>query len=77
MHYTIASIKDVQGVISVNFAKHGNGYMVYIHNRETHECTHRDFTKLNTAYDVFERLSRAIIMGNYNYEQRKQILEIT
>lgn len=75
MNYTKASLEDVQGNIEVNLDKDGNQYLVGIRHAETKEYTHKTFDTLESAYKVFEKLSKAIIMGDYSYEQRKSFLK--
>lgn len=74
MNYTIASIEDVRGTITVEFEKSGNKYLVGIYETETKEFTHKKYDEMETAYSVFEKLSKAIITGCYSYEDRKGML---
>lgn len=75
MSYTIATIDDVQGNISVNFDSVGNKYLVGLYNNETKEYTHMEYERQQEAYNVFERLSRAVVFGLYSYEQRKELVK--
>jgi hypothetical protein len=74
MSYTIGILEDVQGKITVNFDKNGNKYLIGIYHKETKEYTHNTFATHSEAYAVFEKLTRAILKGEYSYEQRKEMI---
>ena len=73
MDYTIASLEDAQGTMSLDFGKSGNKYKVSIHNKETKDYVHRLFAEMDKAYEVFEKISKHVIFGNYSYEDRKEL----
>lgn len=75
MNYTKAVLEDVQGNIEVNLDKDGNKYLVGLRHTETGEYTHKTFDTIEQAYEVFEKFSKAIVMGTHSYEQRKGFLK--
>jgi len=75
MHYTVAIIEDIQGNVKVNFDKTGNKFVVGLYNKKTKEYTAKIFNDTESGYLIFEKLSRAIIDGCYNYEDRKEMLK--
>lgn len=74
MNYTIATLKDVQGDIKVNFVVNGNQYYIGLYNEETDEYTTKTFDTIEEAQAVFNKFVSAILTGCYSYEQRKSWL---
>ena len=75
MSYTIASLTDIQGVLVVDFGKNGNMNEVSLYNIETKELSIKKFDKMEDAYIIFEKLSKAIIFGEYSEEVKRSWLK--
>jgi hypothetical protein len=71
MNYTIASMSDTRGDMSIDFDRNGNMYMICLRNTETNELTYKEFTNHADAVELFSKLSMAILTGCYSYEDRK------
>jgi hypothetical protein len=74
MSYTIASLEDVQGALSVDLGKTGNKYLVGIHNTVTREHTHKEFDSMEAAYTAFEKIARCVCMGLYTEREKREML---
>lgn len=74
MNYTIASLEDIQLGQTIDFDKDGNCYIIIIRNNETKETRTKRFENIGIAYEVFQRLTMAVLNGCYSFEQRAQIL---
>jgi hypothetical protein len=74
MHYTIASLEEVHGNLTLNLDSSGNKYVVGLYNKDTKEYTHTEFETIGNAYAVFETLARCICMSLYSYEEKKEML---
>ena len=74
MHYTIASLRDMQLQMGIELSKSGNKYQVSIHDNESGSFVHKDYKNHTDACAVFENLTKAVITGCYSYEQRKAMM---
>lgn len=74
MHYNIATLEQAHGVLSVNFDKCGNQYLVGIRNAETREYTHRTFDDIEQAARKFIELTEAILKGLGSEQWKRQLL---
>ena len=71
MIYTIATMSDTHGDMSIDFDKSGNMYLICLRNTETNELTYKEFADHADAVELFNKLSMAILTGCYSYEDRK------
>ena len=74
MHYTIATLKQAQGDLQINFDKCGNQYLVGIRNNDTKEYTHRTFDDIEQAVKKFNELSAMIIKGLFSEQDKRRFL---
>lgn len=74
MHYTIASLTDMQFDQQLDLIKSGNRYEVGLYNLATKEYCHKEFGNLDDAYKLFEKLSHCICFGDYSYDDRKAMM---
>lgn len=75
MNYEIASLKDVHNEVEISVIKDGNKYAVMLGKVWSSECHHNSFDNIEDAYAVFEKLSKAVVMGLYSWEDRVAILK--
>lgn len=75
MNYEIASLKDVHNDVEISVIVDGNEYVVMMMKKYARECHHRNFSSIEEAYAVFEKLSKAVVMGLYSWEDRVKILK--
>lgn len=75
MFYTIMVLDSVQDDLKVELNKNGNQYSVTLYDKHTRERTAKTFDELMDAIYVFERLTRAIGIGSFDYKTRKSWLE--
>ena len=74
MNYTIASLEDVQGTISLDLSKHGDLYLVSIYDRETKKSYNKQFRDKADAKKRFLEISGMILDGTYSTEGRVKAL---
>lgn len=75
MFYTIMILDSVHDGLKVELNKKGNQYSVTLYNEYVRERTTKTFDELMDAVCVFERLTRAIGTGSFDYKTRKSWLE--
>lgn len=75
MYYTVASTRDFNGMMEVDFDKKGNKYVVSLRNKGRNEFTAKTFDTLAEALEVYQWFVEAFITGCYSYEDRKSWLE--
>lgn len=75
MNYEIASLKDVHNDVEISVIVDGNEYVVMMMKKYAREYHHRNFASIEEAYAVFEKLSKAVVMGLYSWEDRLRILQ--
>lgn len=75
MYYAVASTRDFNGMMQVDFDKKGNKYVVSLRNKGRGEYTFRTFDTLMEALAVYQRFVEAFITGCYSYEDRKSWLK--
>lgn len=66
MSYTIASLEDVQGTITLDLSKSGDLYLVSIYDRETEKSYHKRFRDRTDAKKRFSEISDMILDGTYS-----------
>lgn len=66
MSYTIASLEDVQGTITLDLSKSGDLYLVSIYDRETEKSYHKRFRDRIDAKKRFSEISDMILDGTYS-----------
>lgn len=74
MYYTIASTRDYDGMMYVDFDAKGNEYVVAFYNKGRKEATRKTFSRMEDALPVYQRFVEAFITGSYSYEDRKEWL---
>lgn len=74
MNYTIASLEDVQGTISLDLSKSGDLYLVSIYDRETKKSYNKRFRDKADAKKRFSEISDMILDGTYSTEGRVKAL---
>ena len=74
MSYMIASLKDVQGTISLDLSTYGDLYIVSIYDRETEKSYHKRFRDKADAKKRFMEISGMILDGTYSTEGRVKAL---
>lgn len=74
MMYSIAIIQDVHFKMFAELGKKGNKYTVSIGLENASDFKLKEFDDIESAYTVFEKISKAIVTGCYSYEQRKEFL---
>ncbi len=74
MEITIASLEPMFGDILVTYNKVGNKYYTAIWHKVHKESTCQEPTTKEKAKRAFEKLTDAILDGNYSYEDRKAML---
>jgi len=74
MDFTIANMQDLERNLELSFGQSGDSYTVGIMNENTKEYNHKAFAEMKDAYKVYEKLSKAIIEGSYNYQGFKEVL---
>lgn len=75
MCYIIARTEDLLSKITVDFSRRGNKYSVELYHQETKDFTHKEFSKIEDALALYQRLVEAIATGCYSYEDRKSWLK--
>lgn len=75
MYYTVASTRDFNGMMEVDFDKKGNQYVVSLRNKGRNEYTTKVFDTMAEALGVYQRFVEAFITGCYSYEDRKSWLQ--
>lgn len=75
MYYTIASTREHGGLISIDFIKNGNRYVLELHNKGRNETTRKTFDDVQEALVVYLKFVESIITGCYSYEDRKNWLK--
>ena len=73
MHYSMAHLSDNQLGMDVLFSKVGKQFQISIFKGEEHIS--KKYDTLEEAYVIFEKLSSAIVRGQYSYEDRKGFLQ--
>ena len=74
MIYTIASLEDVQGTITLDLSKSGDLYLVSIYDRELEKSYHKRFRDKADAKKRFSEISDMILDGTYSTEGRVKAL---
>lgn len=75
MHYTIATLNEKHGNLTLNFDKAGNAYLVGLYNNKTQEYTHKTFISIEQAIYKFNELSAMIIKGLYSEQCKREFLQ--
>lgn len=75
MNYTIATLEEAHGPLSLNIDHDGDRYTVGLYNRDTKEYTHKTFDSIQEAYKVFEKLSSWIVFSYYKETEKRKYLE--
>lgn len=75
MNYEIASLKDVHNDVEISVIVDGNKYVVMMMKKYAREYHHEHFASIEEAYAVFEKLSKAVVMSLYSWEDRVKILK--
>lgn len=81
MHYTIANFQTPGGDFQLDFDKVGNSFMVYCRVASQRGCepvtmsANRTFEEADEAANLFQRISRNILLGRYSYEDLLKMVE--
>lgn len=74
MNYTIASLDDVQGNMTLELASSGNKTLVQMYNKDTKKLYSKEFDNRESAYKVFERIAQCICLGSESFNDRLYML---
>ncbi|MBQ5658751.1 MAG: hypothetical protein IIV02_04375 [Peptococcaceae bacterium] len=71
----IACLEDLVLGMTIHLLKSEDRYSILMAKNMTGKYASEKFDTIEEAYEMFERLSKAVVIGLYSWEERKAMLE--
>ena len=75
MDYLILSTEEIHGDFEVSLGRCRNQCYVHIYSRESRKHTHKVFTSMEKALEVYQTLVKWMALGLYSKGDRRKWLE--